>query len=1022
LDVEKQQNGLTWVATDEGLNVFYDDEKHVFYSNIQDSLSILNSKVDNLFITSLDDLIVLSQDGLSIFNSNTFNFKQIKLNSKPVSIAEDKFRSNLWVATENSGYYLINNRFNVEAHFTFDPLSPLSISTSNMIENDKNSIFFTENKVYIATINGFNVFDKKFKTFKRFFKGKKSLFTTNEIVVVENYKDNLILATNQEVVLYDLKKSKFLSKISIPSSINFLKTFSNDLIVLSTNLKDYKVLIDNNKFTLEELETNYSVSQNNIIFSNEHIYFWNQNTSNISQTNLDLSNNKMFEINGLVNSVSVYGDDLFVGTNNGTKTIYKQNSLVTNFNNFKSSDFFYFYQDKHINFVNSEIQIKDSNYNDVFKNQFSVDFSKMSFETDKNLVFIADKDIHLFDIKKRKFYKSIVPASSFNNYIINNLKFLDNKLYVSHDNGVFEISNEVFDGDINESGIVFYDFNELLNSSVPRGFVDIEKIGSFIYVTNKQSGLSLYENDLNSFVKNFKYNGDATKTLASSTPTKLLYNKDENVLYVGTIGSGLFKYNIENDIFSNLNVEDGMLSNNVYDFLQIPGKLFFQSGTGINFIENNLIKNITLEDGLFPVTFHNNSLHLVNKDILISGKEYLQTFDLESINSNSDDFSINTFNVLGIDELNNKNIIPFVDNKIEINYQTKTILFDLYSNNTYKSNQLKYFVEKVDDEEVIRNGYNNQVQLSGLPYYTSNLIFYAINGNGVRSNNSINITVYNAPPWWLRVETIVGYFILLIVFITSFVKYREKKTKELMEGERKSKELEEAKELQNSLLPKVLPNVTGFEISTYLKPATEIGGDYYDFFYEKDNYFYAICGDATGHGVVSGIMVSVTKAGLNGIPMGNPSTILGQLNRIVKRVNFGRLRMSLSVAKFNESSVELSSAAMPPTYFFSSKSKKIEEVLVPNLPLGGIEGEKFDGIKKEFDSGDVMVMISDGLPELPNPTDEMLDYEKVYSCIKNNAEKSADEIKDALVYLSDDWAKGVMNPDDITIVVIKKAA
>ena len=60
-------------------------------------------------------------------------------------------------------------------------------------------------------------------------------------------------------------------------------------------------------------------------------------------------------------------------------------------------------------------------------------------------------------------------------------------------------------------------------------------------------------------------------------------------------------------------------------------------------------------------------------------------------------------------------------------------------------------------------------------------------------------------------------------------------------------------------------------------------------------------------------MVSVTKAGLNGITMGTPSKILQQLNRIVKRVNFGRLRMSLSVAKLNKDSVELSSAAMPPT-------------------------------------------------------------------------------------------------------------
>ena len=81
-------------------------------------------------------------------------------------------------------------------------------------------------------------------------------------------------------------------------------------------------------------------------------------------------------------------------------------------------------------------------------------------------------------------------------------------------------------------------------------------------------------------------------------------------------------------------------------------------------------------------------------------------------------------------------------------------------------------------------------------------------------------------------------------------------------------------------------------------------------------------------------MVSVTKAGLNGIPMGEPSTILQQLNRIVKRVNFGRLRMSLSVAQFNENKFKISSAAMPPTYYFSARENDIEEILVPNLPLG----------------------------------------------------------------------------------------
>ncbi|MDG1711270.1 MAG: SpoIIE family protein phosphatase, partial [Flavobacteriaceae bacterium] len=71
---------------------------------------------------------------------------------------------------------------------------------------------------------------------------------------------------------------------------------------------------------------------------------------------------------------------------------------------------------------------------------------------------------------------------------------------------------------------------------------------------------------------------------------------------------------------------------------------------------------------------------------------------------------------------------------------------------------------------------------------------------------------------------------------------------------------------------------------------------------------------------------------------------------------------------------------------------------------------------------DVIVMISDGLPELPNPQDELLDYPKVEDCVKENAHKDAESIKDALVELSDTWADGVMNPDDITIVVVKKAS
>ena len=99
-----------------------------------------------------------------------------------------------------------------------------------------------------------------------------------------------------------------------------------------------------------------------------------------------------------------------------------------------------------------------------------------------------------------------------------------------------------------------------------------------------------------------------------------------------------------------------------------------------------------------------------------------------------------------------------------------------------------------------------------------------------------------------------------------------------------------------------------------------MGGDYFDFI-EFEDKLYSICGDATGHGVTSGIMVSVTKAGLNGVELNSPSMMLSKLNTIVKKVNFGRIRMSLSVVKLEENSIEISSAAMPPYFIYRQKQQ-----------------------------------------------------------------------------------------------------
>ena len=240
------------------------------------------------------------------------------------------------------------------------------------------------------------------------------------------------------------------------------------------------------------------------------------------------------------------------------------------------------------------------------------------------------------------------------------------------------------------------------------------------------------------------------------------------------------------------------------------------------------------------------------------------------------------------------------------------------------------------------------------------------------------------------------------------------------DNKRKADELEEAKEMQQNMLPKIFPQSEHFEISAGLITSTEVGGDYYDFFESNKGELFAVCGDATGHGTTSGMMVSIIKSALNSLPSLPVNKILEELNRIVKKIDLKRIKMSLVVSKITKDKIVLSSAAMPPVYFYNAKEKKCEEILIEGIPLGGLKNETYDILNKKFDKDDVLIMLSDGLPEAINKDNEMYDYDRIKSFILNNVTKSAEEIKDLLLKELDLWMGGIVPDDDVTFVVVKK--
>jgi hypothetical protein len=277
-----------------------------------------------------------------------------------------------------------------------------------------------------------------------------------------------------------------------------------------------------------------------------------------------------------------------------------------------------------------------------------------------------------------------------------------------------------------------------------------------------------------------------------------------------------------------------------------------------------------------------------------------------------------------------------------------------------------------------------------------------------------------SPPWYRTLWAYGFYLLALVLAFIQFGKFQAKKSFLKAENERKNSDLAAAKDLQNRLLPKTLPVVKDLDIASYLRTSTEVGGDYYDFFEQADGSLFAICGDATGHGTPSGMLVSITKAGIIGLPQMSPKDMLHELNRVVKKVDLGILRMSLNIALIKDNQLTLSSAGMPPYYIYRAAIGTTEEIQISGIPLGSFNDVYFDQIDTTFNSGDILVIISDGLPEAPNLTGDLFDYQKLQDLITTYGNLTAKEVIDQLMIEADAWLSGKHNPDDITLVVIKK--
>jgi hypothetical protein len=232
-------------------------------------------------------------------------------------------------------------------------------------------------------------------------------------------------------------------------------------------------------------------------------------------------------------------------------------------------------------------------------------------------------------------------------------------------------------------------------------------------------------------------------------------------------------------------------------------------------------------------------------------------------------------------------------------------------------------------------------------------------------------------------------------------------------------ELRYARELQLSMLPECAPRLDWADICSISVPATEVGGDYYDYFVE-DHRIALVCGDVAGHGMASGLVLSALRSGFTLLreSLHDPAAVLLRLHDLVAQTSRRRMLVTVSVVLVGPNQATIASAGHPPVILRRADgSVQTIDLFAP--PLGVRLPVTIPQRTIDVASGDVLVLHSDGIYETRSTAGEDYGLDRLAEVVRVHGTGTAEELRDAILTDVSSFRGTPEASDDVTIVVCR---
>ncbi|MBT8390539.1 MAG: SpoIIE family protein phosphatase [Ignavibacteriaceae bacterium] len=1050
--VMEDSYGFLWIGTDDGLNRYDGYEFVVYKNNIGDTTSLSSPIISVLTEDEKGNIWVGTPNGLNLYQRHSDSFVRythdpeneysISKNDGIEALLIDRNNSNyVWIGTDGGGLNLFDIELQRFYSFTHDPQEENSLSediVKSLFQDSFGDFWIGTGSSGLDKINlsaipisidgKYDVSRFNLIAFEHFLNEQEDNEELQSARVYNIYEDSAqtlwVLLSGSGILNFDREKNRL-----IPSSHFIEQKYThfhemledrNGIFWFGSHNKVYQLNKNNDKIKEYILNKEGTRSSNNQGLCEDNAgNIWAATWDGIVRIHRDTP---LFELhyhnvddpsltasNYMYSILADRAGKIWIGTYYGLLVMKEDINGFVRF----------------INYSESHQINKGSVYSVIADHSGSIwavigrTLVRVNPQTNSIVQYKNDPE----NSNALSFQEKLGNAGSVNLLIDN-----DDNLWISAwTGGISKVSLEELYSTNNLNDVKFTNYFSEPNDPASSVLDFIQDRVGHLWICTRSGGVIKFDPETEIF-KNYKQELNNPRSLNINWALAAHEDKKGNI-WIGTYGGGLNKFNRETESFTHFGMQNGLPSDIIRGILgDDNGNLWISTHSGIAKFnpENNEFRNYYIQNN--DVSFHDK----------LTGRMYFgdnsgfNVFHPDSLKESSfvPRVVLTKFTRYS-DENNGEKIIDrtiSAKDNIELSYKDDIISFEFAALSFNKNNRCEYSYKLGEfNNNWINIGTKRQVTFTNLDPGNYDFKVKACNEDGIWCENFASIHFYISPPWW---STWWSYGIYGLLFIGALYGIRrfeitrriEKEDKRLLkiENERKTKELDQVRKLQLSMLPKDIPCLTNLDIAVYMKTATEVGGDYYDFYKSDDSTLTAVIGDATGHGLDAGMMVTAAKGlfqNLAAFP--NLTEMIKQFNNTLISMHLQPMYMGVLLAKFNGNLLEIVGAGMTPLLLYRNDSDEIREIESSGPPLGAFSNYDYLTTRIDLAKGDVILLLSDGFEERFNSKNEMLGERRARELLQKLHNENADTIVEAFVTECNEWGGDRPQDDDVTFVVIK---